>query len=246
MSQKESSSKKSVQTTGLSDYQKDLVKKLSETYSPYVGQGTLGGLSDLEQQSLDMLKSADIWGPLTTTAKGLLSGETGAQPISSEKAAQTFTESVENPAMKKWYEELKPGIKEEYAGPGYWGSARAKAVTEGAEDLGQWLGTERANWMWDVNQANRDIEEAKAGRALSALGVTPSALSSWTGTLFGTGQAAREIENAITDPEVLQVLQFVIGTQTQPIISKGGQTSTPSTFQQMVNWSNFLFGDEND
>lgn len=236
MSQKEKS--KTVQSSPYLPFQQDVAKKLTETYSPYIGTGTIGGLSDLEEKSLGMLRSADIWSPMTKTATGLLTGETGAEPITGEKAAKTFTESVERPAMKKWHEEWKPSIKEEYAGPGYWSGARAKAVTEGGEDVGQWLGTERAKWMWDVEQANRAVDEAKAGRALSALGVTPSALSGWTGTLFGTGAQAREIANAITDPEVLQVISTVLGLPMAPRVTKS--TQTPSEFQQAANWAGML------
>ena len=232
MSQKEKS--KSTTSTGLAPWQTQIGEELTKTYSPYIGAGTLGGLSDLEEGSLNMLRSADIWGPLTTAGTGLLTGQFGAQPITPESASRTFESAVVNPALKDWEETWKPGIKEEYAGPGYWGSARAKAVTEGAEDLGDWLGGERANWMWNAEQANRSIEEAKAGRALSALGAVPSSLLNWTSGLFGTGTAAREIMNQITDPEVMQTLQFILNKQFAPVTTRG--VSAPSEFDQAKAW----------
>ena len=234
MSQDEKS--KSTQSTGLSPYQTDINKTLASTYSPYIGQGTLGGMSDLEESALGMLRNADIWGPLSSAGTGLLTGTSGAEKITPEMASSTFNKTVESPTMKSWNETWKPGIKEEYAGPGYWGSARADAVTKGGRDVGDWLGSQRADWMWNAEAANRSIDEAKAGRSLSALGAVPSSLLNWTGGLFGTGAQAREILNQVTDPQVLDVLYKIMGMQTAPTVTRGVQS--PGELQQGVNWAN--------
>lgn len=235
MSQEEKTSTSSTPTyTGT---QKTILDKLTEIYSPYIGAGTLGGLSDLEQKSLDMLQNANIWGDLQTAGQGLLSGTTGAQTTSSEDAAKAFGSIVETPTMKSWSETWKPEVEEQFSGPGYWGGARAQAVSDKAGDVADWLGTQRAQWMWDTEQSNKEIEEAKAGRALSAMTAVPSGLSQWTGTLFGTGAAAREIENQITDPNVMEVLQLILGTS--PAGTTYGETEgSPSQFQQAKNWWN--------
>lgn len=231
---------KSTQSTGYTDWQTDIGKKLTDVYSPYIGQGALGGLSDLEEQSLDMLRSANIWGPLTTAGTSLLTGQLGANKITPDMASRTFEQAVANPSLKQWEETWKPGIREEYAGPGYWGSARADAVTKGARDLGDWLGSERANWMWNADQANRAIDEAKAGRALSALGAVPASQLGWAQGLFGTGTAAREILNQITDPQVLDVLNMILGYKFAPTTAR--TTAAPSEFQQARNWSGAIAG----
>lgn len=229
MSQKE----KTKQTTSYTPFQTDVLKDLKSTYSPYIGQGVLGGLSDLETNALNMLKGADVWGPLSTAGKGLLTGTTGAQPYTPESASLAFKGSVEDPVWYNWQDKLKPEIKEAFSGPGYWGSARAGAVSEGAGDIARNLGTDRANWMWNVEQANRSIEEAKAGRALSALGQVPSSMLGWASGISGIGRQAAQILNQITDPQVLQVLQTILGTS--PLGTRTTE-STPSTFQQGMNW----------
>lgn len=232
-SQKEKS--KTTQTTGYTPSQTAMGEQLTKTYSPYIGEGTLGGLGDLEESALNMLRSADIWGPLSQAGTGLLTGATGAQKITPELASSTFGKAVEDPTMKSWGETWKPAIKEEYAGPGYWGSARADAVTKGGKDVADWLGGQRADWMWNADAANRAIDEAKAGRSLSALGAVPSSLLNWTGGLFGTGQTAQNILNQITDPQVLQVLQSMLGLKLAPTVTRG--EAAPSEFQQGRNWA---------
>lgn len=228
---------KTSETTVGSPYtqpQQDIQNKLISTYSPYVGQGTLGGISDIEQSALGMLRNADIWGPLTGAAKATLTGQAGAQPISGPVAENMWTKTVAEPAYKRWQEYEKPGIKEEYSGPGYWGSARAGAVTDKAQELSNWLGSERTNFMWNVDEANRQIAEAKANRALQSLATTPGALSTWTGQLLGQGAQGRELLNQITDPQVLSVLQLAMG------IPMGDRLTVsedePSEFQRWRNW----------
>lgn len=227
---------KSTATTGLAPYQTDINKQLASLYSGQVGAGTLGGLSNLEQSALNMLGSSDMWGPLSSAGTGLLTGTTGAKETTPEQAALAFKGSVEDPALYDWQKHTRPAIEESYSGPGYWGSARAKGVQEGASDLGNWLGSQRANWMWNADQSNKAIEEAKAGRALSALGAVPSGLGNWTSTLFGTGGAGRELLNQITDPQVLDVLYKIMGMQTQPIVTRG--VKTPSEFDQWMQATN--------
>ncbi|MBE3087703.1 MAG: hypothetical protein IMZ71_01095 [Chloroflexi bacterium] len=212
--------------------QTDIMGSLGDTYSPYVGKGALGGLSDLETNSLNMLKSADVWGPLTSAGTGLLTGTSGAQKISPQMAANTFQQNVENPARYAWEDKLKPGIKEEYSGPGYWGSARADAVSEGAGNLERGLSSERANWMWDAENVNRSIDEAKAGRSLSAISAYPASALNWASGLAGIGSALQSKLNAITDPQVLAVLQTLLGVDPAGSISK---TTSPFNVQDWMN-----------
>jgi len=100
---------------------------------------------------------------------GILGGTTGAKKITPQETASFFKRAYEEPAAYQFSEYTRPLIREEYAGPGFWGSARAKAVTKAGEELGQWLGTKRGEIEWQAGEANRAIDEAKAGRALSAV-----------------------------------------------------------------------------
>lgn len=246
MSQKSKSKQESVQTTGLSQYQKDIAEGLGTTYAPFIGQGALGGLSDLGQQSIDMLKSANIWGPLTDAATGLLTGTTGAQPITGDAASAQWR-NIQNQLTGIEENIARPARKEAFAGPGYWSSARREGQITGygpggRQGFGDYLGDQFQRFQFDVDAVNRNIEEAKAGRALSALGVAPDAIARWTGTLFGTGEAARQITEAITDPSVLNVLMNILGIQTQPITQTTRGTQTPSDFQQAANWAGVGLG----
>ena len=233
MSQQEKT--KTTQTTGYTPSQTALGEQLTKTYSPYVGQGTLGGLSDIEESALGMLRSADIWGPLTQTGTGLLTGTIGAQPLTQERAGQAFEQSVAQPTWYQWQDKIKPAVQEAYSGPGYWGSARSNAQAESAGDVGRWLGQQRASWMWDAEKTNRAIEEAKAGRALSAMGTVPSSLLGYTGGVANQGAYFRDIMNQITDPQVMNVLNMILNKQFAPTVSRG--TQTPSELQQGMNWA---------
>jgi len=230
------------QTQQLSPSQKKIEEPLLEKYSKYIGKGTLGGLSDLEQNALNMLKSADVWGPLTQTGTGLLTGTIGAQETTPEEAAKAFAGSVEQPTLYNWQNELLPSVKEAAAGPGYWGSAKADMVRRSAEDVNTWLGGQRANWMWNTDQSNKAIQESKAGRALSALTAYPSSALGWASGISNIGRNSQQILNRITDPEVLQVLFSVMNLQPTGQVSTSSQstsTTTPNLLQQASNWLNF-------
>jgi hypothetical protein len=145
-----------------------------------------------------------------------------------------YSRAIEAPAKKRYGEYYQPAISEFFAGPGYWSSARAGAQMEGAQDLSDWLGTQRGQLGWDVMQANRAAEEAKAQRALSAVpmgfqaGMLPTQeaqqrLAGTTGVFdfLGVEQAQRQAEtNAaidkwqagerLTDPEVMQIMMGLL------------------------------------
>ncbi|HIJ71123.1 MAG TPA: hypothetical protein HPP87_07145 [Planctomycetes bacterium] len=222
-------------TTSYTPFQAPILKDLKDTYSPYIGEGVLGGLSDLEEKSLGMLQSANVWDPLVSTGKGLLTGTMGAEKTTPETAGRAFDKTVAEPALNLWKRTLQPDIKESYAGPGYWGSARAGAEKDAATELGKGLSAGREKWMWDVEQSNKAIDEARAGRALSALGAAPSSLLGWTTGLARFGNETQRLLNTITDPQVLNVLTTILGTS-----PAGGSTtrstSSPSQFQQILNW----------
>ncbi|MCJ7482683.1 MAG: hypothetical protein MUO31_06930 [Thermodesulfovibrionales bacterium] len=222
-----------------------------DIYGPTLGKGQqsfpgdrVAPLTETQTQATDVQGFLDkfspyrdmpMFGETGQALGGLLSGTTGASPITPGQADEYFTKTVAQPAGAQWEKFTKPGIQEEFAGPGYWGGARANAVTQAGTELSNWLGTERANLNWDVLQANQGIEEAKAGRALSAIGPgmqyaqlpTQEAQQKLQGRqdIFNLASAPQQQQqaeinaamqafaeaNAITDPSDLQTLMTLLG-----------------------------------
>lgn len=110
-----------------------------EGYGSYLGQGmnvypgqrvapmtgtqtdVLGQLPDFASAFGDFLQPNQLQGQMESTASQLLQGQMGAQPITPEAEASFFQRGVQQPAMKQFREETLPGVREEFAGPGYWG-----------------------------------------------------------------------------------------------------------------------------
>ena len=171
-------------------YTKDQEKGLAQmikAYLPSVGQGEniyegerLAGLSAEQNNllsqgsSLGNLFSAETSMPLFNETgqalTGLLNGTTGAQRISDDKANEIFQKSYYNPAVKNYKEVVAPSISESYAGPGYWGGARAGAQVKGSQDLADTLSTARGEFDWNVLQQNQALDEARAARSQTAVG----------------------------------------------------------------------------
>jgi hypothetical protein len=229
------------------------IQKGLDIYGPTLGQGQasypgtrVAPMTPTQTTAADVKGFLDQFAPYRDmpmygegiqALSGILSGTTGAAPITPEMAKTTFGKIFERPAMKRWSEDIRPSIQEAYAGPGYWSSARAKAEMEGSQDVADWLGTKEGQFMWDVEQANRQIEEAKAGRALAGLqpalqyGYAPTQeaqqkLAGRAGAyeLSSVEQRQRQNEinaaiqrfaeeNRLTEPEDLEILLRLIGLQ---------------------------------
>ena len=88
-----------------------------------------------------------------------------ADPSSLENEA-FYQEGIKAPAMREWSNIVEPTIKSQYAGPGYWGSARADAVTKGAEDLATNLAKARSEMTYKGIEAaapySRQIAQEQA------------------------------------------------------------------------------------
>jgi hypothetical protein len=83
----------------------------------------------------------------------------GEQGLSSllkgEFPEQYYRDTIYQPALKNWQEDILPQISESYAGPnggGFYGSARGNAVTRNARDLSSSLAAQRAQLAWNVQQ----------------------------------------------------------------------------------------------
>lgn len=233
--------------------QKDWMEQALDIYGPTLGQGTkipsgeigerLAPMTPTQTQATDVqgflekfapYRDMPMFGETGTALSGILSGETGAAPITPEATEKYITGAIADPRRRAFEKYEAPGIREEFAGPGYWGSARATAVGERSQEMEDWIGEMGAQTRWDVEQANRQIEEAKAGRSLAA--IQPSMQYAQTPTreaqarlvgragvaeLSSTQQQqqqaefnmARQIlseEFAITDPEDLQIIMNLL------------------------------------
>ena len=101
--------------------------------------------------------------------QGILSGELGGELISPERAQQVFQQTRQIPSERIFERFTKPLTEEQFAGPGFQSTARAQAVTREGERLQEGLRAEREQFLFGTEQANRALQEARAGRTLSAI-----------------------------------------------------------------------------
>lgn len=277
-------SKSQQSSTGFLPVQADWVKNLLEMYGPTAGQGAnVYQGQRVAPLTSDQLAAADIggwasylnpaaqipmYGQTGTALSGLLSGQTGAEEYTPETVNTLFKSAYETPARQEWQDFTRPAIKEAYSGPGYWSSNRMEAERRGAQDLSNWLGSQYGQLTYATDQANKALQEAKAGRALSAIplgleyGQQP--LNQTLNTIAGRQQLFNlasvpqqqqqaEInaaiqkfaeENQLTDPQNLNVLLSLLGmgmSQSQSTQSGGNPLANAFSGQVGANWANSLF-----
>lgn len=228
------------------------MKNMLETYGAGVGQGqtSYGGerVAGLTQTQQNLLGSLGNWsqylqpttggamyGQTGATLSDILSGEMGAEPYTEQAINDLFKSAYEAPARKQWTETTRPEIEEAYSGPGYWGTARMQAVAKGAQDLADTLSSQYGQLRYGAEEANKALEEAKAGRALSAIPLAgeyisqpqQQALAGLQGvqSMYGLASAEQQQRQAeiasemekwaesqqITDPQVLNVMLQLLG-----------------------------------
>ncbi len=242
------------------------MKNMLETYGAGVGQGqtSYGGerVAGLTQTQQNLLGSLGNWSQYLQPTTGgamygqtgaalsdILAGEMGAEPYTEQAINDLFKSAYEAPARKQWAETTRPEIEEAYSGPGYWGTARMQAVAKGAQDLGDTLSSQYGQLRYGAEEANKALEEAKAGRALSAIPLAgeyiaqpqTQALAGIQGvqSLYGLSSAEQQQQQAeiaanmekwaesqnITDPQVLEVMMQLLGMTYSKSKSSGSQWS---------------------
>ena len=170
--------------------QKDVLTEFLESQRARIGQGqeSFPGLrvapfSALQRQAFDLAPDAFFRTP--------------------EQEEELFREGIEAPALKRFRQETVPLIGESFAGPGFFGSARAQEQVRAGEDLASGLETERQGLRRETEQLNRQ-------------GVA---------SLFGFGQAQQQQqqaeinaeiqrfleENRLTNPEDVAILSNLLG-----------------------------------
>lgn len=96
------------------------------------------------------------WDAISRNARLSALGEQGLGPLlKGEFPEQYYRDTLYQPALKNWQEDILPVLNESYAGPsggGYWGTARANAAGKSARDLTDTLAAKRAELAWNVQQ----------------------------------------------------------------------------------------------
>ena len=156
-------------------------------YGPTLGRGQAGyegqrvaGMSNLQLSTLDqasnLLSQVGQPSALRQETGGalqqLLTGQGGAELISPERASQVFEQTRAAPRRATFGDEGIPLIREQFAGPGFFGTAKGKAITEEGRRLEKDIATERESFMFDTENINRQLQEDRANRALAAVGPT--------------------------------------------------------------------------
>ena len=106
---------------------------------------------------------------LTQNSRLSALGEKGlSSALLGEFPEDYYQNSVYKPLLKQYKEDIQPSIEESYAGPngsGYYGSARANAVSKGYRDVYDTLANKRAELAW--NAQNNIPNAINAANSLS-------------------------------------------------------------------------------
>lgn len=115
--------------------------------------------------------------PLATQTQSATARALSGRPSTTIDTATTeefIRRSIADPARKAFEEGTLQQIKSSYAGPGYWGSARAGAEVKGRENVEANILARGSEARYKDEQARRGLAEAAAGRSLAAI---PTALN---------------------------------------------------------------------
>jgi len=106
-----------------------------------------------------------------------------------------FENSIRPIMMREFEDVTKPAIAEQFAGPGYWGSARAEQGLKSAERFAENLAATKSQLVYADEMARRQSLESAAGRQAAAAGPAYEAMLSDVGN---AGRYARQIEEQKT------------------------------------------------
>jgi len=112
--------------------------------------------------------------------------------------------AVANPARKNFAENTSQTINSAFAGPGFFGSARGKALQKGAQDVEDSILSQGSQLRYQDEQARRGLAESAANRSLSAinpsLAVSNNPLAQGQATAnIGATQAGTEAQKFDTE-----------------------------------------------
>ena len=261
----QSESKSQQQSRSTLPIQDTWMTKALELYGPQMGQGQpqyqgprvaefspqQAALTNVQgyQDAFNSNRAMPLFGETGTAIADAMSGKSGAQPLDINQANQTFQDTRVQPSYENFQRFLTPSIQESYAGPGFMGSAKGQAVTQAGTDLAKNLDVQRSSFLWDTENANRQIAQQNADRSLQATNQgmqygqlpTQEATSRLQGQqqalgIAGIEQAQRQAmidaemqkfaeKYRLTDPESLSVLMGLLGLNYSSSSGKGSSSA---------------------
>ncbi len=136
-----------------------------------------------------------------------------------KEAEDYYQQSIHNPALQSFQNEVLPGIQKAYAGPGtYWGSERSGAVKDASTNLSGQLAGVRAQTMFDARNTleNRALQAAEQihqnEQFMQGLGLsTEQARTGFglnkSGSLFDMGETTRQADQLKLDRQYSEWLR---------------------------------------
>lgn len=245
--------------------QRNVLDAITQQILANIGTGAQGfggdfvaGINPLEQQAFQSFQnpqgldtfqqaqgffnpqvSADIFGA------GVGSISQASQPFNPQQTNQFFDQSIQNPAIRNFEKSLIP-LAERFAGQNATSSgAFNRALTESAGDLQTNLSSQRANLLFNTQQAGLNRQLQGGSQLVGAAGLVPGIADQFSQGLrtnldvaqqqLGAGQFQRGIEQAglnadfaeflRTQPEANQFLNFIPTVlNAQPFDTIGVQT----------------------
>lgn len=140
---------------------KKLQSEMAGPPAAYPGQMHVP-ITPQEQKYLDFVNSLGEQKAIQELTSGEIPYETGP-----EFADRYFEESIRPGYISEFEDVTLPQLRESYAGPGYWGSARARAETKAGADLAEELARARGELRYKETLGARDAKEAALNRASS-------------------------------------------------------------------------------
>jgi hypothetical protein len=131
-------------------------------------QAAIGGAGDF-LDTFSAGRDIPFTGETGSALRGVLGQEFGGELITPERAEEVFQATRVDPRLRQFERFDKPLIEEQFAGPNFQSSGRATAVTRAGEELGRDIASEREQFLFGTEQANRALQESRANRALSAI-----------------------------------------------------------------------------
>ena len=133
--------------------------------------GTPAKMETMPSQSAEQQK---IMGQLTPQMEQIIAGYGSGNAMADalSRADTTFTEMVETPMWNQYQNQILPQIQKSFAGPGtFWGSDRAGAELNSANDIAAQLASSRAGYMSQAQESERAHQTNQMNQVLSYLGL---------------------------------------------------------------------------
>ncbi len=178
----------------LSKFQKPIAKAVGEFILPQIGEGLPAYQGPLyEPLSAEQIAALSRFGAPEEQLRGTIPSVADAYqqalsgqvtPGFQEGEINRFLEAQRTTQTRRFEQDVIPGIREAYRGPGtYWGGVRAKAEERARTDFETQLSaSEQESRLW-ARQYGIELEEAAKNRQMGAAG---AAFSAYQQALQGT------------------------------------------------------------